>query len=611
MQKFPGYLLKEKIYSGTKTLVYRALRDSDQKSVIIKTVQAEYPSILEINQLRYEYQIGYKLTIPGVVKIYSLEINKNNVGLVKEDFHGIPLKKYLSKNSPSISEILEISIQLAQAIWELHQSQIIHKDINSSNILINAQTKQTKITDFSIASYLPTESYQRGNYSVLEGTPAYMSPEQTGRMNRSLDYRTDLYSLGITLYELLVGHHPFQTFDLLELIYCHISQSPTPPALVNLEIQPIVSDIVMKLVAKNAEDRYQSALGLKVDLEQCLRQYRSKKKIPPFTLGKLDHNSQFLIPQKLYGRSNEVSKLLSSYQRISNGATELILVSGYAGIGKTSIVNEIHKPILSKRGYFVSGKFEQLQRNIPYFAFVQGFNTFLQHLLTETSDRIDFWRNRILSFLGTSGQIIIDNIPELELIVGSQPQVPELEPTEAQNRFRQVFQSFIQVFAQPEHPLVIFLDDLQWADLASLQLVEQLIANPDNHHMLLIGAYRDNEVDKFHPLTQILNNLHNQKVIPNNIILKPLEFSAVKQLVNETLNIYTQEANSLAELIFHKSGSNPFFLSQLLQTLYQEKCITFDYSKGAWKWSLEKIFSIKVTDYSIVDLISRNIKKTT
>ncbi|WP_299404927.1 AAA family ATPase [Acaryochloris sp. IP29b_bin.148] len=608
MHDFPGYLLQKEIYSGAKTVVYRALRKIDQNSIILKTIQSEYPSITEITQLRYEYQVTQNLDISGVVKVYSLEINKRNIGIVKEDFHALTLKSFFKEEDVSLSDFLEIAIQLSQTLWEIHQNKIIHKDINPSNILINPQTRQVKIIDFSIASFLQTESYQRGNYSILEGTPAYMSPEQTGRVNRVLDYRSDLYSLGITFYEFLVGHLPFQTSDLLELIHCHISQYPTPPEQINSDVQTAVSDIIMKLISKNAEDRYQSALGLKADLEYCLNQYRSREYIPHFTLGKLDRNSQFLIPQKLYGRSAEVYKLLSAFDRVSNGVTELILVSGYSGIGKTSIVNEIHKPILSKRGYFIRGKFEQLQRNIPYFAFIQGFRYFLRQLLTESSEKVCYWQDCLLSSLGKNAQIIIDNIPELELIIGSQPQVPELGPTEAQNRFIQVFQSFIRVFSKSEHPLVIFVDDLQWVDLASLKLIEFLVTNPDNHHLLLIGAYRDNEVNNLHPLAQSIDNLSSHKSIFNRIILQPLDFYAVQNLVCEILNMNFQKARNIIEILYSKSAGNPFFLSQILQTLYDENCIFFDFKKREWRWNLEKIYSLKISDGNVIDLIVRNLE---
>lgn len=609
MLEFPGYLLQEEIYVGRKTIVVRALRRTNTESVILKTIQSEYPSINEISKLRYEYQISHCINHIGIVKTYSLEIYKNNIGIVKEDFHGITLRDFFQANTISSSGFLEIAIQLADILAYLHKTNIIHKDINPSNILINIETKQVKVTDFSIASRLKTESYQRSNYSFFEGTPAYISPEQTGRMNRNLDYRTDLYSLGVTFYELLVGHLPFQTSDLLELIYNHISQYPSAPSIISPHIPSAISDIVMKLMAKNAEDRYQSALGLKADLEYCLKQLTSRDYIPHFLLGKLDHNSQFLIPQKLYGRATEVAKLIAAFERISIGKTEIMLVSGYSGIGKTSIVNEIHKPILRKRGFFIRGKFDQFQRNIPYFALIQGFRELVSHLLSETSAVIEDWRNKFLVSLGNNGQIIIDNIPELELIIGQQPQIPDLGSIESQNRFNQVFQAFIRVFSQPEHPLVIFLDDLQWADFASLKLIEKLLTNANNNYLLLIGAYRDNEISSVHPLNQLINNTKKESINSSYIYLQPLDLDSVQQLVTETLYSHCQKSKVLSELVYHKSGGNPFYLNQLLLSLYNEKYIYFDYEKGKWDWDIQQIQSIKISDFSIIDLIVSNIEK--
>jgi predicted ATPase/signal transduction histidine kinase len=610
MKNFPGYLTKEKIYAGGKTSVYRAIRESDQKSVILKTLQTEYPSFADIKGLKYEYQVSHQLNIPGIVKVYALEINEKDIAIVQEDFNGISLKNFLKVNSILLNEFLEIAIQLSQALNELHQNKIIHKDINPFNILINSKTRQVKITDFSMAICLKakTDYHTEVNCPVLKGTPAYISPEQTGKINRPLDYRSDLYSLGITFYELLVGQLPFQTLDPLELIHCHISQYPTSPNQLNSKVETVISDIVMKLIEKNAEDRYQSALGLKADLEQCLKQYTSKGKILNFPLGELDHNSKFLIPQKLYGRSAEIAQLLSAFDRVRSGRAELMLISGYSGTGKTAIVNEAYKSRFTNRSYFSWGKFEKLQRNIPYLAIIQCFRNLLQQILAENLEQINYWKNHFLSFLGNNGQIIIDSIPELELVIGPQAPALELGSTEAKNRFNQVFQSFAQAFMEPEHPLILFLDDLQWADLGSIKLIEYLINNSNNKHLLLIGAYRDNEVSSLHPFAQMLDSINNQNAIVNHIFLQPLPLSSVEQLVNETLSIKNQSANELVELIFNKTAGNPFFINQLLQTLYQENCITFNYREGAWQWNIKKIYQIKVSDLSIIDLIVRNLK---
>lgn len=439
-------------------------------------------------------------------------------------------------------------------------------------------------------------------------------------MNRSIDYRTDYYSLGVTFYEMLTRQLPFPYSDPMELVHCHIAKLPTPPHLINSEIPKTVSEIVMKLLAKNAEDRYQSALGLKYDLEFCLTQILSTG-TSNFIVGAQDLSGQLLIPQKLYGREQEVEILLAAFERVAApplGGFEIVLVSGYSGIGKSSLVNEINKPIVERRGYFIKGKFDQFKRNIPYAAIIQAFQELIQQLLTESKANITKWKEKILGAIGTNGQVIIDVIPEVELIIGTQPPVPQLGATESQNRFNRLFKKFIYVFTKKEHPLVLFLDDLQWADSASLNLIQVLSADDEQQHLLLIGAYRDNEVNVGHPLIQMLDKIQQEGVEVNNIILKPLNFTSVHQLIAETVE--TLQATSrqngaslqnFASLLFNKTAGNPFFLTQLLQTLYQEKLLRFDFTplKGGWQWDIQEIQAIGITDKNVVELIASNIQK--
>ncbi|MGK7916349.1 MAG: AAA family ATPase, partial [Prochloraceae cyanobacterium] len=439
MNTLPGYQIKELIHAGVKTLIYREIRESDRKSVIVKRLKAEYPTLEEITRIRNEYKITENLQLEGIVKSYSLQKHNNVFALILEDFGGESLNKLLDVRKLESLEFLTIAIQLAKTIGELHQNQIIHKDIKPSNIIIDPKSLKVKICDFSISTQLPRETHilsdgawERYHPTLLEGTLAYISPEQTGRMNRSIDYRTDFYSLGVTFYEMLTGELPFKANDPLELIHYHITRLPVPPHQVNSEVPEAVSSIVIKLLAKNAEDRYQSAGGIKADLETCLTQLQKTAKIEGFTPGKLDKSSQFLIPQKLYGRSAEVAMLMSSFERVSFGGSEMMLVSGFSGIGKTSVINEIHKPIVRQRGYFINGKFDQFKRNIPYAAIVQAFQSLLRQLLTETAEKISLWQEKLLSRLGENGQVIIDVIPEVELIIGSQPTVPQLGSTESQ-----------------------------------------------------------------------------------------------------------------------------------------------------------------------------------
>jgi serine/threonine protein kinase len=399
------------------------------------------------------------------------------------DEGGVALGKYLQQRSLELAEVLAIALQLAGILHEISQHRVVHKDIQPANILIHPESKQISLIDFSIASLLPKETQEIQSPNILEGALAYIAPEQTGRMNRCIDYRADFYALGVTLYQLLSGTLPFTSDDPLELIHCHIARIPVPVHEVNPAVPRRMSAIVTKLMAKNAEDRYQSALGLKHDLARCITEWETTGEISEFELGQRDLSDRFLIPEKLYGRETEVQTLLEAFERVAAGATELMLVAGFSGIGKTAVVNEVHKPIVRQKGYFIKGKFDQFNRNIPLSAFVQAFRDLMGQLLSESDEQLEEWRDHILQAVGENGQVLIEVIPELAQIIGQQPVVPELSGTAAQNRFNLLFQKFIQVFTTPAHPLVIFLDDLQWADSASLQLLKLLME--DSGYLLM------------------------------------------------------------------------------------------------------------------------------
>ncbi|HEY9833163.1 MAG TPA: serine/threonine-protein kinase PknK, partial [Stenomitos sp.] len=603
-----GYNLAEIIYEGSTTRVYRATRERESLSVIIKTLKAEYPTMEQLARLRHEYTILQSLEIEGIIKPLSLERHKNGLALILSDFGGETLKKYLTSQKVELNQLLKITLQLTSILEQLHRENIIHKDIKPYNILINPKTNQVKIIDFSISSCLSTENSAVVNPNLIEGTLPYMSPEQTGRMNRSIDYRTDFYSLGVTFYEMLTGQLPFQANDPLELVHCHIAKTPVSPREINSKIPQAVSNIVMKLLAKTAEERYQSALGLKTDLEICLKMLEESGQISCFNVGELDLYSQFLIPQKLYGREQEVTFLMDAFERVSLGATEMILVSGYSGIGKSSLVNEVHKPIVRQQGYFISGKFDQFKRNIPYASLIQAFQELMRQLLTENTENIAIWKTKLLEALGANAQVLIDVIPEVERVLGSQPAIPELGPTESQNRFNRVFQQFIHVFTTQEHPLVVFLDDLQWADSASLKFIELLMSDRDSRYLLLIGAYRDNEVSATHSLILTLGKIKLIGANVNNIILQPLHLNHVIQLVSETLRRDEENSKSLAELLLNKTQGNPFFLIQLLKSLYQENLFTFNFNKGSWQWDIDLLQGINLTD-NVVELMISQIQK--
>ncbi|MGB6296347.1 MAG: AAA family ATPase [Rivularia sp. (in: cyanobacteria)] len=616
----PGYDIAQVIYEGINTIIYRATSHLNQQQVILKILKDDYPTLDAITQLKHEYKVTENLDLEGIVKVLRLETKQNRLVLVLEDFGGQSLKQALSNRKLELLEFLNIAVQLAKALVSLHSHNIIHRDIKADNIIINPQTGEVKLTDFSIASRLSKEKLQLTNPNQLEGTLAYMSPEQTGRMNRVLDYRTDFYSLGVTFYEMLTGRLPFQSNDPLELIHSHIAKQPLAIQQLNPQVPKAIANVVVKLMAKNAEERYQTAKGLLADLELCREQLEITGTIVEFQPGKLDILSQLLIPEKLYGRETQVNQLLDAFERVSKGSRELILVSGYSGIGKSSVVYEVNKPITQKRGYFISGKFDQFKRDIPYASLIQAFSTLMQQLLTESSIQIEQWRSKILTAVGTNGQVIIDVIPEVELIIGKQAEVPQLGGAEAQNRFNRVFIDFINVFAKKEHPLVIFLDDLQWADSATLKLMQILTADFESKYLLLIGAYRDNEVSSTHPLIQTLSEIEKNNTVVHNIVLQSLEIADVTQLIAETLNDNTERVNTLAELICNKTGSNPFFITQLLQALFQENLLKFDFiafsslinkekSQGMWKWDIEEIQAIGITDQSVVELVANRIEK--
>jgi predicted ATPase/signal transduction histidine kinase len=604
----PGFQLLELLYSGSRTVVYRGIRTIDQCPVAIKLLKNPYPSFSELIQFRNQYTISLHLDHPGIIRPYSLETYQNGYALVMEDFGGISLKEEIEKKPESLMESLRIAITLCDILHYLYQQRVLHKDIKPANILIHSQTRQIKLIDFSIASLLPRETQNVINPSILEGTLAYLSPEQTGRMNRGIDYRTDFYCFGVTLFELLTGQLPFQSDDPMELVHSHIAKQP--PLVCDLcpEIPLVIAKIVAKLMEKNAEDRYRSFLGLKHDLQQCLSQLISIGEIKTFTIAQRDVSGHFLIPEKLYGRKAEVEKLLAGFERVADGATELMLVSGFSGIGKTAVVNEVHKPIIRQRGYFIKGKFDQFNRNIPLSAFVRAFRDLIKQLLSENDSQLLDWKTKILNALGENGQVMIEVIPELEHIIGKQQPLTELSGSAAQNRFNFLFQKFIQVFTSRDHPLVVFLDDLQWADLASLKLMQLLVDQSQQEYLLLIGAYRDNEVSSTHLLTLTLDEMAQTGAIINNITLAPLSSISLNQLVADTLNCTTLLAQPLTELIYQKTQGNPFFSTQFLKALYEDGLINFEIETGHWLCDIAQVRQLTLTD-DVVEFMSLQLQK--
>ncbi|MDJ0519305.1 MAG: AAA family ATPase [Trichodesmium sp. MO_231.B1] len=617
MLNLPNYYLSKNLYQGTRTLVYRGQRNWDKKPVIIKVLRNPHPSFNELVQFRNQYIVTRHLEHPAIVQPLALERYGNSYALVMPDSGAIALSEYWQKQDFSLTEFLNIAIQLAEALYYLTQQRIIHKDIKPSNILIHPETKQVQLIDFSISSLLPNEQQQLINPNLLEGTLAYISPEQTGRMNRGIDYRTDLYSLGVTFFELLTGELPFTTTDPMKLVHNHIAQSAKFP--LKTQVPKVLQSIVLKLMAKNAEDRYQSALGLKYDLEKCLKQLETKGEITSFELGEMDRSDRFLIPEKLYGRETEVQNLLDAFERVSNPPqtalgkggeerAEMMLVAGFSGIGKTAVVNEVHKPIVKQRGYFIKGKYDQFNRNIPFSAFVQAFRDLVNQLLSESDVELANWKTKILKALGDNAQVIIEVVPELEKIIGKQPSAPELSGSAAQNRFNLLFQKFIAVFTAAEHPVVMFLDDLQWADSASLNLMKVLMSGGETEYLLLLGAYRDNEVYPAHPLMLSLAELKKEQAVISTITLGPLTVNHINQLVADTLICSQQLAQPLTELVYQKTQGNPFFTTQFLKGLYEDELIKFNLNLGYWECDLVQVRDAAITD-DVVEFVAGRLQK--
>ena len=617
MLSLPGYRITETLHTGVKTLVYRGIRLHDQCPVILKTLANDYPTSRDLACLQHEYALTKDWEENGLLRTYGLQKHLNSLVLILQDIDGISLNHLLEKQALPLETFLMLAPALTRSLSNIHQRNLIHKDINPSNLVANLKTGQVQIIDFGITTQLSRETTQLQNPGHLEGTLPYLSPEQTGRMNRTLDYRTDFYSLGATFYEMLVGVRPFTATDPMELVHCHLARTPLPLHERYPKIPPVLSDLVQKLMAKTAEARYQSAFGLIADLETCRERFyagtNDAQVIAPFPLGRHDVSERFRIPQKLYGREAEVQQVLDAFERVSNGAIEMLLVAGYSGVGKTALVHEVHKPITEKQGYCIDGKFDQFQRDIPYASLIQAFQELLRQLLTESTARIARWKILLEEALGAIAQVIIDVIPEVELIMGPQPEVLKLAPTQAQNRFNLVFQQFIRIFATQEHPLVLFLDDLQWADLPSLQLIKIFMSTAETGHLLIIGAYRDNEVQATHPLMLTLEEIRKTNTRMNTIILKPLAHEHVQQLLTETLHCDTLQTQPLAaltalsELCLQKTQGNPFFLSQFLRALVESQQIKFNHVNGSWEWDIARIQQTQMTN-NVVELMSKKIQ---
>ena len=584
---------------------YRASDDepgSDRRTVIVVILATESPTIVSLDRLAHEYSLKDHLDAPWAVRPLDLVRERGRTMLVLEDHGAEPLHRLLgSPMEPA--RFLRLAEALTAALRGLHERGLIHKDINPANVLVNDSTSQVWLTGFGVASRLPRERQAPSPPEFIAGTLPYMAPEQTGRMNRSIDSRSDLYSLGMTFYQMLTGSLPFTAPDPMEWVHCHIARTPVPPHTRFGTIPALISQIVMKLVAKTAEERYQTAAGVEHDLRQCRTEWEMRGRIDEFPLAEHDVPARLLVPEKLYGRSREVAALLNSFhQVVATGTPELVLVSGYSGIGKSSVVNELHKVLVPPRGLFASGKFDQYKRDIPYATLAQAFQSLVRQILSKSEAELQAWRDDLREALGPNGRLIVDLIPELELVVGEQPPVPDLSPQDAQRRFQTVLRRFIAVFARPEHPLALFLDDLQWLDAATLDLLEDLLTQRDIRHLLLIGAYRDNEVNAAHPLMRKLDAIRRAGAAVQDIVLAPLTYGDLEQLISDSLRCETKPLTQLVQLVHEKTGGNPFFAIQFLSALADEALLIFDHTDARWFCDHSRVHAKRYTD-NVVDLM--------
>ncbi len=588
--QLPGYETGPVLYRSGGRVVYRARRLDDDAVVAVETLDLEYPDREQVAGIRREGAITQRLAdVEGVRKVYAvLPHGSGNLALVAELFER-SLASHLTQvggNGLPLTEVLDIGLQLARTLGGIHAHDIVHKALTPECVFIDPVSGAVALAGFGIASELDQER-QAGQMSRrIEGPLPYISPEQTGRMNRDLDYRSDYYSLGVLLFELLTGRRPFEADNPLEWVHGHISRLPPPPHEITPEVPEEVSAIVLKLLAKNPEARYQSAAGLLHDLSHCADLLAAGHEIAPFALGAKDVVQKFLLPQNLYGRERELWELLDLFEATVAGRVEFCLIHGYSGVGKSALVNEIDRSLVRERGFLVQGKFEQFQQGEAYTALAAAFRGLVQQVLAEPEERLAEWRQRVLDLLAPNVRLVVDLVPELELIVGPQPKVAELPPAEARNRLHIVLTSFLRTFAGEGRPVVLFLDDLQWSDVPALELLRRLVTSRDLSHLLLIGAYRSNEVGVGHPLRLLLDELQGQKNI-RQLPLGPLDRDSVAHMVADALCRESEEARPLSDMLYDKAQGNPFFTNELLRQLHKEGAIAADPASGRWDWDLD------------------------
>lgn len=590
----------------------RRMDDDTCEPVLVVRPVRKQPDREVVERLAHEYALADTLNCPSAARPLQLLCEQGQTMLVLEDTGDEPLESLCVPTTPIA--FLRIAVNMASALGKLHARGLVHRDINPRHILLNKANGAVRFTGFGIASLVQRERQLPLPPELIAGTLAYMAPEQTGRMNRSIDSRSDLYSLGVIFYWMLTGQLPFSATDPMELVHCHIARQPPSPVELVPSLPEPLSAVVMKLLAKTAEDRYQTAVGIVHDLRRCLAHWETHGVIASFPLAQFDIPDQLLIPETLYGRSPEVAALLAAFERVArDGRSELVLVAGYSGIGKSAVVNELHKALVPRRGFFLAGKFDQFARDIPYASLAMAFRSGVRLLLGKNENELAAWRDEFQRALGPNGQLIIDLVPELAMIIGEQLPVPALAAQDARRRFHFVFRRFMSVFARPEHPLALFIDDLQWLDSATLDFLEDLLILGDTQHLLVVGAYRNNEVPATHPLAQKMDAIRASGAPIREIVLGPLANLHLEQLVCHALHCPTTRAVPLARLLHKKTGGNPFFTLQFLSALADEGLLVFDHVASRWSWDLAEIHAKGYTENVValmIDKLSRLPERT-
>ena len=575
-------------------------------SVLIIVPAAEHPPPAFLDRLAHEYDLRDELDTAWAVRPLDLVRSGGRTLLLLEDPGGEPLERLMGEPMEA-GTFLRFAINAAAALSKAHSLGLVHKDVKPANIFVNCANGPVRLAGFGLASRLPRERRAPEPPEVIAGTLAYMAPEQTGRMNRSIDSRSDLYALGVTFYRMLTGVLPFSATDPMEWVHCHIARKPVAPVERCGSIPAPISEIVVKLLAKTAEERYQTAAGLEHDLRCCLTQLKKQSHIEQFLLGERDAPDRLLIPEKLYGREREIETLLAAFDRIAAGeGPQLVLVTGQGGVGKSAVVQELYRALVPRRGLFASGKFDELKRDIPYASLAQALQDLIRPLLGKSEDELAPWRAALTEALGPNGALMVALVPELELVIGRQPPAPELPPRDAQRRFQLVLCRLLGVFARPEHPLALFLDDLQWLDAATLDLLEDLLTQPDLHHLLLIGTYRDDGVTPAHLLMQRLAAIREAGGRVQEIVLNPLRLEDVSRMVADALR--SNRARALARLVHEKTAGNPFFAIQFLTGLAEEGLLAFERDAASWAWDLGRIRAKDYTD-NVVDFMLGKLRR--